>query len=351
MFNFIAVKYSKNFAIIFTALILFYVGFDYLNNAKILPGAANLRMLYVYYQALFASSVLFGVALVVSMLTTLLSLIRTNELVAFYAIGYSKERLLRPFLAVATVLVMGYIGIHNTGYAYAEEYVRSIADYGKLSRTTHHLFFKHNNYYVYFSKLYPAAGKAEDIRVFRKADGDIVEIVRAKEAFYKNEQWSIPEARIMRKEHNIRFDQDPMAINTQYNVDILEGFRPDILNHIYEGKVHYSIEDVFEALVLLEEQNIDNSKVLSSLYAMVVYPLFAPALMVAFFFYLPITSRNSNVGFVSFVMILLTLLVWGALFAFTRLAHGGAFSPFWGIVAPVLGLLFIASIIWYQKRK
>lgn len=351
MFSFLAVRYLKNFGVIFTGLIVFYVGFDYISAVQHLPNSANLKMLYVYYQALFASSILFTIALIFAMISTLLSLIRSNELVAIYALGYTKNQVLIPFITVAMTLITLYIGINNTSYAYAEEYVRSIGDHGKLSRTTHNLFFKHQNYYVYFSKLYPNASKAEDVRVFRKLDDDIVEIIRAKEAYYKEGQWFLPTAEIMRKEQNIRFDKDPLAINIQHNVQILQGFQPDILNHIYEGKVHYSIEDVFKALVLLDQQNIDNSKVISSLLSMVVYPLYAPALMIAFFFFIPISNRNSHFGLISFAMTILALVIWGLLFAFTRLAHGGTFSPFWGIAFPVIVILLTSFTIWYKKGR
>jgi len=350
VFNYIAFKYSRNFVVLFISLILFYVGFDYMSASKVLPNAANLRTLYVYYNTLFASDVLFPVALVLAMIATKVALIRSNELVVLYAIGYTKERVLRPFFTVAILLTLVYIALHNTSYSYSEEFVRSIADKGKLSRSTRDLFFKHNNYYVHFATLYPAVYKAEDVRVFRKNDEDIIEIVHAKEAYYRDNAWYLPTAQIMRKEHFLEFHKDPLVLYEQKDVMILEGFRPDILNHIYEGQVHYSIDDIFIALALLEEQGLDDAKVLSSLYSMVIYPFFAPALVVMFFFFLPITTRNSRLALNTFVMIVGTLVAWGFLFALARITHSGTFTPYWGIIFPVSLVVTTAMIVWYYKK-
>ncbi|MDH5465662.1 MAG: LptF/LptG family permease, partial [Thiovulaceae bacterium] len=136
LFQYIAMKYLKIFLIIFASLILFYVGFDYLSQAKRLPDSANLRMLYVYYHVMFASDILLPLALIFSMIAVKLFLIRSNELVAIYSLGYSKAQVLRPFLIVSLVITFIYIGVHATKYSYAEEYVRSIADHGKLQRAT-----------------------------------------------------------------------------------------------------------------------------------------------------------------------------------------------------------------------
>lgn len=351
IFRYIAWKYTKNFAIIFLGLVLFYVGFDYMQASKRLPESANLRMLYVYYQALFASDILTPVALVFALVATKLFLIRSNELVAFYAIGYTKAQVLRPFIVVASLIIALYMLAHNTKYAYAEEYVRSIYSSGKISRVTQDLFFKYNQYYVYFATLYPMAQKAEKIRIFKQQNGDIIEIIKSDEAFYQDEKWLIPHARKIVKQEQLSFDSIPMEILQDGNIEILRGFKPDVLDHIHEGKVHYSIEDAITAIGLLNAQEANPYKVYSALYSMIIYPFFVPALMIIIFFFVPISSRMLNVSLFSFLAILSTLLVWGLLFAFTRLAHGGVFSPEVGIILPVFLLISTASIVWLKKAR
>lgn len=351
LFRYIAIKYLKIFMVIFLGLVLFYVGFDYLSAAQRLPNSANLRMLYVYYQAMFASDVLMPVALVFSMVATKIMLIRSNELVAFYAIGYSKAAVLKPFIIVSLILTMFYISIHTTKFAYAEEFVRSIYDSGKISRTTKDLFFKYDQYYIYFSKLYPIAQRAENIRIFRDQGADIVEVIQAKMAIYKDDQWFIPHAKKILKSNDINFGEKPLFIFEDKDIELLKGFKPEILDHIHEGKVHYSIIDAWIAIDLLNAQKANASQVYTALYRMLIYPFFAPALMIIIFFFVPISSRSFNISLFSFIAILTSLLIWGTLFALGRLTHSGMFSPFEGVVLPVLIIFVIASLVWVKKTR
>ena len=351
LFGYIAFKYLKIFMVIFFGLVLFYVGFDYLSAAQRLPNSANLRMLYVYYQAMFASDVLLPVALIFSMIATKISLIRSNELVAFYAIGYTKAAILKPFVLVATFITLLYITAHTTKYAYAEEFVRSIYASGKLSRATKDLFFKYDNYYIYFSKLYPIAQRAENIRIFKEEGRDIVEIIQAPRARYKDDHWTISHAKKIIKSRDINFEDKPFFILEDKDIELLKGFKPEILDHIHEGKVHYSIIDAWIAIKLLNEQKANASQVYTALFRMLIYPFFAPALIVIIFFFVPISSRSFNVSLFSFVAILASLLVWGTLFALGRLTHGGMFTPFEGVILPVLLIFSIALLVWYKKAR
>ena len=349
LFRYLAFKYFKNFIIIFAGLILFYVGFDYMQATKRLPDSANLRMLYIYYQAIFASDILTPVAMIFGLIATKIVLIRTNELVALYAIGYTKAQILRPFIIVASIITIIYMFAHNTKYAYAEEYVRSIYSHGKISRATEDLFFKYNNHYIYFATLYPIAQKATNIRIYHQVDDDIVEIIQSEEAFYRDDKWFIPHAKKLIKQENINFNNPPMEIFKDGDIEILKGFKPAVLDHIHEGKVHYSIEDALTAIELLTAQNVSADKVYSALYSMIIYPFFVPALMIIIFFFVPISSRALNISVFSFVAIITTLMVWGLLFAMTQLTHGGVFTPEAGIIFPVFLLILIATGVWIRK--
>ncbi|MDH5464404.1 MAG: LptF/LptG family permease, partial [Thiovulaceae bacterium] len=211
------------------------------------------------------------------------------------------------------------------------------------------LFFKYDNYYIYFSKLFPIAKTAEDIRIFKQKHSDIVEVIKADKAFYRDDKWFIPEATKIIKQIDITFDDPPMDVFQEKDISILEGFRPTILDHIHEGKVHYSIIDAIEAIDLLNKQESNADKVISALYSMVVYPLFVPALLVIVFFFVPISSRSFNVSMFTFAALLSSLLVWGVLFAFTRLSHSGTFTPEQGVVYPILAIYIVAIIVWFKK--
>ena len=351
IFLYLSLKYIKIFSVIFAGLILFYIGFDYLSATKWLPESANIRMLYLYYNAQFASDILLPLALVFAMIATKLLLIRSNELVAFYSIGYTKWNVLKPFVYVSLIVTVLYIAAHATNYAYAKEYVSNISNKGTLSRTTQDLFFKYKDYYVYFDTLHPLAKKGDNLRIFHEKNRDVVEIIRAKEAFYRDDKWYIPSAKKFLKSSEIDFEEKVVERFEDKNIQILEGFKPEILDHIHQGKVTYSIMDAFEAISLLDEQKSNADKVYSALYTMIIYPLFAPALILIIFFFVPISSRSLNVSLFSFLALLATLGSWGILFLLRRLTQGGIFTPEVGIILPVLLIFLTAIIVWFKKAR
>lgn len=351
IFIYLSIKYLKIFAVIFSGLVLFYVGFDYLSATKWLPESANIRMLYLYYNAQFASDILLPLALVFAMVATKLLLIRSNELVAFYAIGYTKWQVLRPFIYISTIISVIFIAAHMTNYAYAKEYVASISDKGSLTRTTKDLFFKYKDYYVYFETLHPVAQKADNLRIFHERNRDVIEIIRAKEAYYRDDKWYIPHASRFLKKSDIAFEEKVAEVFDDKSIELLEGFKPDILDHIHQGKVTYSIIDAIEAISLLDEQKSNADKVYTALYTMTIYPLFAPALILIIFFFVPMSSRSFNVSLFSFIALLVTLMSWGIMFLLRRLTQNGMFSPELGVILPVFIIIIIAILVWAKKAR
>ena len=100
MFRYVAQLYLKHFFIIAFALAFFFAGLDYMQNASKLNGF-NIKVLYLFYKGSYALNLLFPIALVFSMIVAKMALIRSNALVSFYALGYSKKAVLRPFFWVA----------------------------------------------------------------------------------------------------------------------------------------------------------------------------------------------------------------------------------------------------------
>jgi lipopolysaccharide export system permease protein len=62
--------YLKYFFIILGALILFVVGFDYMEHAAELSKSANLLLIYLVYQAFYAIDLLLPLSLVFAMIST-----------------------------------------------------------------------------------------------------------------------------------------------------------------------------------------------------------------------------------------------------------------------------------------
>jgi lipopolysaccharide export system permease protein len=138
------------------------------------------------------------------------------------------------------------------------------------------------------------------------------------------------------------------------DIRVLKDFRPKILDQIVEGKVNYTILDALDALALLKGQNIDLSKIESSLYRNFVTPWFALMMIILIYAHIPIGSRFANLSLYGFGAILATLIVWGVLFMLGELSNNTTLTPLVGVIIPIvlLGLLsFIyLSQFWLKSR-
>ena len=122
-FNYIALHYIKYFLIILVALSLFFVGFDYMGNVDKLHISANLLLIYFVYKTFFAIDMLLPLSLVFGMISTKIFLIRSNALVSFFSLGYSRNDVLRPFVVVSVVITMFFVGLHSwPNFARADEF-------------------------------------------------------------------------------------------------------------------------------------------------------------------------------------------------------------------------------------
>lgn len=349
-FRYIATHYIRYFLVIMFALVLFMVGFDYMDNASDLPSSANIVLIYLMYKSFFAIDMLLPLALVFAMIATKLALIRSNALVAMYALGYSKTDVLKPFLVVSSSIVFLFIALHATSFARADEYSNNIRQTQQYLQPTSDLFFTFEDKYVYFGRLFPLQEKAEDVRIFTVRNSALVEVVVAKSAVYYDNCWHIKKAHLISKPEQPSLNSAGVAIDEADNLRLLENFRPKILDQVYEGKVNYTIIDAIDAITLLESQKINVDRVKSALYKIFVYPLFVPCLIVIIFFFVPISPRFLNVSLFSFGAILGTLLVWGILFTMIELANTKTIPSEVGVIMPIIIMFFAAFFQWHRHR-
>lgn len=351
LFRYIAYHYLKYFLVILLALIAFMVGFDYMTYSDSLPDSANLVVLYLMYKSFFAIDMMTPLSLVFAMIATKIFLIRSNALVAFYALGYSKTDVLKPFVVVATLAIMVFISLHATSFARADEYAKNIRATAQHLQPTENLFFTFSDQYVYFGHLYPLQQRAEDVRIFRVKANSLHEVIVAEDAVYRDGYWHISGARLIRKPHEPVIGGAGIDIAEAQDFKVLKDFKPKILDQVYEGKVNFTIVDAIDALWLLTEQNVSIERIKSSLYKSFVYPLFVPCLIVVIFFFVPISTRFLNLSLFSFGAILSTLVVWSFLFTLIELASSKTLSGEVGIVMPVVILFFAALFQWRRYRS
>lgn len=342
-FKYISFHYIKYFLIILIALMLFLVGFDYMENAGDLSSSANLVLIYLVYKAFFAIDMLLPLSLIFAMISTKIFLIRSNALVSFYSLGYSRVEVLRPFVVVSTVIIVIFISLHALpSFSRADEFSNNIRKNAEYLSPTTDLFFTYKNQYVYFSKMLPLQEKAEGIRVFSIKNNSLKEVLVAKEAIYRDEYWHIKQADIITKPDDLSFDSLGIKVSSVDDMKILEGFRPKILDQVYEGKVNFTIINAIDAIFLLKNQNISINSIKGALYKIFIYPFFVPCLVVIIFFFVPISPRFLNVSLFSFGAILATLLIWGILFMLIELSNNKTIPSEVGVVSPIVILLLIA---------
>lgn len=351
-FKNISLLYLKYVSIIVLALVLFFVGFDVMDNMNGLPDSANLKLLYALYRSYYALDILFPISLIFAMIAAKIALIRSNALVAYYSLGYSKADVLRPFTLISTLLIVIFIFLHMYGpFAKGNEYSDNIYSNKIDGAPTQNLFFTYEDYYVYFKELNPLQRSAKDIRVFKIKENDLSEVIVAKKAMYQDDYWVVKDAKTMLKPAQVGLKSEGIVISEKQDLRLLKDFRPDILDQVYEGSSTYTILDAFEAMKILQEQNVNTDKVRSVLYKTIVYPFFVPFVVIIIFFFVPISPRFLNVTLFSFGALLSSLLVWGMFYTLIQLSNAQTVSGEVGIVLPVLLLGLASVIVWYKKGK
>ena len=322
-----------------------------MGKAESLHLSANLLLIYLVYKSFFAIDTLLPISLVFAMVSTKILLIRSNALVSFYSLGYSRTDILKPFVVVSVSIILVFISLHGwSKFARASEFFNNIKNNAQYLNPTRDLFFTYKGKYVYFNQLLPLQGKAIGIRVFNVDNGILKEVTVAKEAVYKNGFWHIKKADLLSKPEKIDAHAKGISVTQEHDLDILEGFRPKILDQVYEGKVNFTIGDAFDAIKILDDQNVNTNVIRSFLYKIFIYPFFAPLLIIIIYFFVPMSVRFLNVSLFSFGAILSTLLVWGILFMLIELTKHKTLTGEVGVVMPIVILFFIALRQWKVNR-
>ncbi len=347
--RYIIKNYLKNFLVIFLGLDFFYVGVDLLSNYKNIPDSANLQILYTLFQALNAINYVLPLSVVFGMIVTHFGMIKSNELISLYASSISKRQLIKPFFQTAMALTLVYIGLNATEFVYANEYGRNLKKYNRISNSSEDLFLKHNNSYIYFQKLDPYKQIASGVTVFETNGIDLVKIMRAPQALFKNNAWELENVQITYKPVAKSLEDGGLRLDATQKVLAIENFKPKVMDSVYQNEHTLSIVDGVEALMFLHTQGINTTKIKATLFYQLFFPLFAPFLIVLLYNKAPIMGRYFNVPLVSSVFAFVTLLVWSGLFVLSRLSATGVLIAEVGILLPIV-VLAITALYVYKKR-
>jgi lipopolysaccharide export system permease protein len=325
-FVYIIKKYIKNFLLILFSLSFFFVIIDLVANFSRLPDSSNLQVLYIYYSLLYSVDLFYPLALVFSFLFSMYYMIKFNELVSFYSLGFSILKLLKPFFAFSILIFMLFFVLDSSKFAYVREYSQSILDKNGYANTD--LFIKFQNKVIYIKKIEPILKEAKDIRVFYLKKKKVYKVIFAKSAFFKNNRWYVKNA-------NVMIIGEKKIIQTKKNLEMLENFKPKIISNLKELN-SISFYDAFLAMKIFKDININ------SLLSIVFYKIFTALsmilLIVIFMFKSPLHQRISNVSLYLIQSVFFTIIIWGLELLIFKFAKQGVISPYL-LIFPFIVLL------------
>ena len=347
--RYILKKYLINFIIVLISLEIFFIGIDFLQNFKNIPQSANLQLLYVLYNAFFTLTLALPLSIVFGWIITLVVFIRNNEFVAFNAIGATNKKIFLPVINISIFLLSLLIFLQMTPLAYSYDQKKKILDNEYFTNTKSDIFLKYNDYYVYFKKLLPLEKKAEDIHIFKVSGKDVIETIIGEKAYFQNNRWYVVDVKIIEKPKDLNVDNSKLEIRYEKFLHTLDGFKPKILDNVYENKSDFSIFDAISAVVLLKEQGINTDKIRSILYNQLIVPFFVIPLILLIFAYASLNSRFFNMGKFTSLSVFGTLVIWGIFFILFKFTNGGVILPEVSILLPMLFWVII-SIYFYNKK-
>lgn len=347
--KYILKKYLINFIIVLISLELFFVGIDYLQNFKNIPASANLQLLYILYNSFFTLTLALPLSIVFGWIVTLVLFIKNNEFVAFNALGATRKNIFMPVVIVSISLLITLIFLQMTPLAYSYEQKRKILNDEYFSNTKSDIFLKYNEYYVYFQKLLPLEKKAENIHIYKVKGDNLVETIIGEKAYFQNDKWYVVDVKVINKPENIDISNSKLDVRYEKFLHTLEGFKPKILDNVYESKSDFSIMDAVSALILLKDQGMNTQKIRTILYNQLIIPFFVIPILILVYSFASLNSRFFNMAkFVSF-SIFGTLIVWGFFFLVFRLTSSGTVIPEISMLLTMF-IWMVFSIYFYNKK-
>ena len=347
-FRFISAVYLKAFFVIFFALAGFFVAVDLLTNLNNLPESANLILLYVLFTACSAFNYVLPFSLAFALVISLGLLVRSNELVSFYALGLSKKQVIAYPFFWALALCALFVGLNFTPFAYAQDYQSNIRHNAELMAQSEDIFLKYDDKFIYIPSLKSLDDRVEMMKIFELDGLNLRQLSDIKSAVFKDNAWLLESGTQTSPPANLELFGQGLSVQKLENVEALKGFKPRIIESV-ANQSRYSVLDALLSLFAFSKQNVNTTLIRTELYALVFTPFFAPFLMLIIYFFYPNIGRFYNIAFVNIAFILCTLGLWGSLYLLTNFTRNGLFSPELGIIAPIFALIF-SSLLIYRKK-
>lgn len=338
----IAFLYLRLFLLIFISLEIFFVAVDFLKYIDNLPPSANTIVLAIAYNFAYASGFILPLSLVLAQIALISTLLQSSQLTAFLALGYSKTQILKPIWLCAAFISAIFIALNCTPFAYAKDRAESLMKRSSLSVQRQNIFVKYDNFYIYFGSILPNQKLARNIQIyeFSSQNADILRIISAQSAEFIGSSWLLQKAKIKQIKKNPALGDFAIEEYESADFTTLAGFKPEILDNIYEQASSVSSIDALQAALLLSSQGFPTDKLRAAFYELAIFPLFAPLCMLLLGARVPNSPRYTSVAFLAFSQIIIFLLIWGICFSFSQMSRSGFLPPEIGSFLPFSVLLF-----------
>jgi lipopolysaccharide export system permease protein len=253
-----------------------------------------------------------------------------------------------PIFLTSLFITLVYIGFETTSFVDAGQKASNIKDNGVISSKTKNLFLKSNDNYIYIDELNPIKQEAKDIKVFKLKNQEVSKVLTAKIGRFRDNSWELSDVKEI---SIIKGNSKSMQLKTVKKLQTLEGFKPKIIDNVFQGKSKLTVQDSINAISFLDRQGLNSDKVRANLYYMLFFPLSIPFIVFAIFFPMPLQRRGVNLTLLNSAYILGILLIWGILFTLAKITLNGALSPMQGIVLPIVAIILIAFYMVYRNGK
>jgi len=258
-----------------------FAAIDYFQYAQELKVSWNYKILYIFYMWQQALGMLYPLSIIFALILTKISFVKSNTMGIFHAFGYTKRELVAPMFFFASLTYLLFVGLHTTEFSYARDKGSALLKNEIGAYNVNDIFFKYNDTFVYMKKLDP-------VHHVYNTKGSLVHY----------------------------------TIEHRKSISTLHGYKPKIIESLYEGKT-LNIIDAYHTWKLLKSQHLNSDKIRSALYEKTVVPLFALAMLLILFFKIPFHARMMRMGFVVALSLGVTFVIWGILFGLNQIGENG----------------------------
>ncbi len=349
-FRYLSKLYIKNLLAILFGLSFSFALIDYFQHLQRLNVSSSYQILYIFYIWQEALGLLYPLAIVFAAIMTKLSLVRNNTMGVLHAFGYNKKRLFFPLLAVASITYVIFTLLHTTEFSYAKDKADLLVGQEYHILDVNDIFFKYNDTFVYIKDINPVEKKIEDITIFKVEGYQVRYTIHAPIALFDGNEWDAQNAILKTHVYNEKGELEKYTIEKKKSIKTLQGYKPKIIESLYEGKA-LNIIDAWNTWKLLNKQNMNSDKIRAALYNKIVVPLFALALLLILFFKLPFHARMMNLGSVIALSLGATFMVWGILFGLNQMGSNGVLLPELSTLLPIVFLWIYALYVYLTDEK